>query len=103
MGKDEIIYFRVDDELKRKLAEAAEARKEAQAVILREAVREYFARREATGQSPSGHAPGGHGFALNERAAAPIAPPPEEGTPRSKIVGITRRAAEEKARRKRGK
>jgi predicted transcriptional regulator len=46
MGKEVTIYCRVSAEMKRKLAAAADARDEAEAVIVREALNEYFERKE---------------------------------------------------------
>lgn len=44
--KSQMIYARVTDDLKKLILAAAEARGETEAIILREALREYFARRE---------------------------------------------------------
>jgi hypothetical protein len=47
MAKEEIVYARISIELKRKLAREMERRGEAEAVIIREALNEFFARRDA--------------------------------------------------------
>jgi len=47
MAKEELIYTRISSSLKERLAIEAYNRGEAEAVIVREALNEYFARRES--------------------------------------------------------
>jgi predicted transcriptional regulator len=47
MAKEELIYTRISSTLKERLAIEAYNRGEAEAVIVREALNEYFARRES--------------------------------------------------------
>ena len=51
MAKNETIFCRISTDLKHRLATEAQKRNEAEAVIIREALREYFSGRDAAFQA----------------------------------------------------